>query len=175
LHPYVAGSLVALHLGLGGRFNPSQGALILDSNHQLGAPLEDADRHAFQDRLNELVRNGSAADVLTGERGWAFLHSAAEATLDASGKPALEVRVSGEVTSVGIARANILSGMGSEFAAGLVKARLRAELKSASGKMARADVENDLALLQELLTQPRGSASTAGPTTESAAVTFALP
>jgi hypothetical protein len=66
---------------------------------------------------------------------------------------------------VGIARTNILSVSGSsEFAAGLVQARLREELKSAAArKTARADVENDLTLLQQLLArQPRRLASTVG-------------
>jgi hypothetical protein len=66
---------------------------------------------------------------------------------------------------VGIARANILNDPDSyEFAAGLVKARLREELKpAASRKTAPADFENDLALLQQLLTrQPEGLAITAG-------------
>jgi hypothetical protein len=64
---------------------------------------------------------------------------------------------------VGIARSNILNiPAGSEFAAGLVKARLREELKSAAGrKTARADVERDLLLLQQLLAlQPSRLAST---------------
>jgi hypothetical protein len=51
---------------------------------------------------------------------------------------------------------------GSEFAAGLVEARLRQELKSAAQKTARGDVESDLVLLQQLLAaRPKGSASTA--------------
>jgi hypothetical protein len=61
-----------------------------------------------------------------------------------------------------------------------VKARLREELKSAAArKTARADVENDLALLQQMLAlQPTGLASTAGSADESriqsAAAPFAL-
>jgi hypothetical protein len=66
--------------------------------------------------------------------------------------------------SVGIARSNILNfPAGYEFAAGLVKARLHEELKSAAArKTARADVESDLVLLQQLLAPPTGLASTAG-------------
>jgi hypothetical protein len=93
------------------------------------------------------------------------LHAAAEPILDASGGPTLQLNVGGEVTPVGIARANILKVPDSyKFAAGLVKARLREELKpGASRKTARSDCENDLALLQQLLTQqPTGFASTAG-------------
>jgi hypothetical protein len=99
------------------------------------------------------------------DRHWASLHAAAEPTLDASGGPTLQVHVGDEVTPVGIARANILRLPDSyEFAAGLVKARWREELKpAASRKTARSDFENDLALLQQLLAQqPTGFASTAG-------------
>jgi hypothetical protein len=51
-----------------------------------------------------------------------------------------------------------------EFAAGLAKARLREELKpAASRRTAPADFQNDLALLQRLLTrQPTGLAIAAG-------------
>ena len=80
----------------------------------------------------------------------------------------MQVSEGGEVTSVGIARSNILNvPAGSEFAAGLVVARLREELKSAARKTARVDVESDLALLQQLLAQhPRVLASTVGVATE---------
>jgi hypothetical protein len=67
--------------------------------------------------------------------------------------------------SVGVTRSNILNvPAGSEFAAGVVKARLRVELKSTPAqKTARADVESDLVLLQQLLaTQPRRLVSATG-------------
>jgi hypothetical protein len=76
----------------------------------------------------------------------------------------------GEVTSVGIARSNILNDpTGSEFTAGLVQARLREELKATTAqKTARADVESDLVLLQQLLApQRKGFASTPSFVTES--------
>lgn len=76
----------------------------------------------------------------------------------------------GEGTSVGIARSNILNfPVGSEFAAALVKARLREELKSAAAqKTARADVESDLDVFRQLLAQkPKEVASPAGFATES--------
>jgi hypothetical protein len=57
---------------------------------------------------------------------------------------------------VGIARSNILSiRENSDFATGLVKARLREELRSALQKTAHADVESDLLLLKQLLAAPR--------------------
>jgi uncharacterized membrane protein len=164
-HPYIAGSLIAVHVSHG-RFNPSQNALILDSKHQLGAPSSPADRRAFQDRLEELLQTAPSADAAADERRWASLHAAAEPTFDASGGPTLHVRVGDEVAFVGIAPTNILSvPSSSEFAARLVQARLREELKAAAAarKTARADVESDLALLQQLLApQPRRLAGTVG-------------
>ena len=68
-----------------------------------------------------------------------------------------------EVTSVGITRSNILSVPNrAEFAAGLIRARLREELKfAAANKTARADVESDLVLLQKLLaSRPNAFANT---------------
>ena len=67
--------------------------------------------------------------------------------------PVLKVITAREITSVGITRSNILSvPNGTEFARGLVKARLREELKSAAAhKAAQADVESDLVPLEKLL------------------------
>ena len=98
------------------------------------------------------------------EREWTSLHTAAEPVLDSSGGPVSEVHVGGEIRSVGMARANILNvPASSEFAVGLMKARLIEELKSAAAqKTARADVESDLLLLKQLLeSQPRRLAITA--------------
>ena len=180
LHPYVAGSLIAAYLGHG-RFNPSRNALILDASDRLDAPPTRADRRNFQDRLQELVQSEfvqselvqatSSSNAAADERRWESRLAAAEPTLDASGAPTLQVRVGGEVTPVGIARANILSvPRGFEFTAGLVEARLREELKPAAvRKTARSNVESDLVLLQHLLAlQPRRLASVAGSASEAA-------
>jgi hypothetical protein len=162
-HPYAAGAAVAVYVGHW-HFNPGKNAPILDSNHQLGAALTRGDRHAVREQMEELVRSDSAARPDPNDRDWTFLHATAEPALDSSGRPVLQVLMHGEVTTVGVARSNIWSApAGSEFAAGLVKARLLEELKSAATKKtARADVESDLVLLQQLLSsQHGGSANTA--------------
>jgi len=160
LHPYIAGSLIAGYVGHG-RFDPSKNALVLDAGNRLGQPVTHADRRADQDRLDELVK-APAPQEAAGNRP-DLLHTAAEPSFDVDGEPLLEVRNGGTVTPVGIARDNILNEPdGFEFAAGLVKARLREELKPAAArKTARSDVENDLALLQRLL-QPQSRESAAG-------------
>lgn len=154
LHPYIAGSMIAAYVGHWS-FDPSRNARVLDSQQQLDAPLTRMDRRAAEDELQKLLRTTSAEVAAADGTGWAFLRAAAEPALDAAGEPRLQVREGGEVTPVGVARANILSvPEGFDFAAGLVKARLREELKPATArKTARADVESDLTLLQQLLTQ----------------------
>lgn len=153
LHPYIAGSMIVAYVGHW-RFDPSRNARVLNSKQQLDAPLTRMDRRAAEGRLQELLWPVSVEDAARDAPDWASLRAAAEPVLDAAGGPRLQVRKGGEVTLVGVARANIMSvPEGFDFAAGLVKARLREELKPAAAhKTARADVESDLALLQKLLT-----------------------
>ena len=168
-HPYAAGTAVAIYVQHW-YFNPGKNALILDSEHQLGAALTAADRRIVQRQLDELVRASPLADSAADECHWTSLRIAADPAVDDAGAITLQVREGGEVMSVGIARSNILNvPAGSEFAAGLVKARLREELKStAAQKTARADVESDLVLLQQLLTaQPGRLVSATGSDAES--------
>jgi hypothetical protein len=151
-HPYAAAGAVALYVGHW-HFNLGKNAPVLDATFQLGDALRPADRQAVRDQLEELAGAASPAGADKDERNWTSSHAEAEPALDAFGGPVLKVTAGREVTSVGISRSNILSvPTGTEFAAGLVKARLREELKSAAAhKTARADVESDLVLLQKLL------------------------
>jgi hypothetical protein len=151
-HPYTAAAVVAVYVQHW-HFNPGKDAPILDSKHQLDTALTRADRRVVQGQLHELARAVSSSDADADERHWTSLHAAAEPDLDSSGGPTLQMSVNGEFTSVGIARSNILnSPASSAFAAGLMKARLREELKSAAArKTAHSDVESDLLLLRELL------------------------
>lgn len=151
-HPFAAGTAVAVYVGHW-HFNPGKNAPILDSKDQLGAALTSTDRRVLQDRLVELVQTAAAAGADADGRHWTSFRADAAPALDDFGGLTLQVRVGAEIRSVGITRSNISSSLvGSEFAASLMEARLREELKSAAAKKtARADVEGDLALLQQLL------------------------
>jgi hypothetical protein len=167
-HPIAASTAVAVYVQHW-HFNPGKNALILDSKHQLSPTLTSADRRTNQDRLEELLKAASSAGADAYQRRWNSLHTAAEPALDAAGGVTLQVNEDGQVTSVGIARSNILNFPdGSDFAAGLVKARLHQELGSAVRKTARTDVETDLKLLRQLLSlQPKEMETTASFATES--------
>jgi hypothetical protein len=159
LHPYVAGALVAGYIGHG-RFDPSKNALILNANDDLDVSPTRADRRNYQSRLQELMQSATnltnvSSNVATSERHWESRLAATEPAIDATGKPFVQLIVDGEIEGVGVARANILdSPTDPEFAIGLIEARLHEELKPAIvRKTARSDVENDLRLLERLLTQ----------------------
>jgi hypothetical protein len=166
LHPFVAGSLIAGYIGHG-RFDPSRNVQILDAADRLDVPATRQDRRNFQSRLQELVQDklvqtAPSADAAD-ERHWESRLAAAAPAMDASGAPAMQIRVGDLVTPVGVARANILSLPAAfEFAADLMEARLREELKAtAARKAARADIESDLALLQQLLALRPGQLASA--------------
>lgn len=168
IHPYVAGALIAGYLGHG-RFDPSKNALILNASDDLDISPTRADRRNYQSRLQELTQSATsltsvASNVATSERHWESRLAAAEPAFDATGKPVIQVSVDGEIKGIGVTRTNILdSASDPEFAIGLVEARLREELKPAIvRKTARSDVENDLLLLERLLTQQAGELTRAG-------------
>ena len=172
VHPYIAGALLAGYVGHG-HFNPSRNALILDSKQQLDESLTRMDRrtvrtncrNCFGPRLRQTLPRATMTPTGCSCTPRPNRSSSFRRT------QAAKVRQGGEVTPVGIARANILSvPEGFEFAAGLVQARLREELKPAAArKTARADVASDLVLLRQLLArQPGELASTAGAATAAA-------
>ena len=167
VHPYIAGGLLAGYVGHG-RFDPARDAMILDSRRELDSPVNSADRRSYLSQLDELSRTSSVGDSASHEKDgdgkvWGHLQASVKPELDPSGRLVLQVRGDGEWTEVGVSRANILSiPESSELAARLLEARIRQELRPAAArKTAHSDVENDLALLQQLLAvRRRGSAST---------------
>ncbi len=160
LHPYISGSVLAAYFGHG-RFDPARHALVLDSSSQLATPMTNADRRFFQSRLVELTRSVAEGDFLNEGRSWEGVGGGAEPALDPQGKPVMKVNLGREVEQVGISRSNILSASESPgLAAKLMAARLRQELRRPSlQKTAQSDVEDDLALLQQLVSaQPKAIA-----------------
>jgi len=119
-------------------------------------------RLAYQSRMDELLidpwNEGKNEGKNKDGRIWERLQASAQPGLDASGQPVLEMGIGDDLARVGISRANILSISESpEFAARLMEARLRQELRPAiARKTSHSDVEKDLALFQKLLAlQPR--------------------
>ena len=166
LHPYIAGTIIAGYWGHW-RFNPAQNAMVLDARDELDPPLTRADRRNETSRMQE-IDPAEVSSHREKQAHWAAMLAAAQPALDASGMPVLQVRIEGEIRNIGVARANILDAPeGYEFAASLMAARLRDELKSAPArKAARGDIESDLTLLQRLSTPSSTHASADKDTTD---------
>jgi hypothetical protein len=170
MHPYIGGGLLVEYFGHR-RFDPARNALILDSQNQLGPPMTRDERLRYQSRLDEMSETLSVTDAAsegktsegkTSEgkakegkeaKVWERLEAGATLGIDTSGQPVLQLHLGDDLAQVGISRANILSVSNSaEFAARLVEARLRQELRPATArKTSPSDVERDLALLRQLL------------------------
>ncbi|MFZ0797572.1 MAG: hypothetical protein WAM98_07270 [Terriglobales bacterium] len=179
LHPYIGGGVLVEYFGHR-RFDPSRNALILDSHNQLDSPMTRDQRLAFQSRLDELSKTASIDSLneqKTNElKAWEHLQASATPGIDTAGQPALRLRVGDDLSQVGLSRSNILSvSDSSEFATRLVEARLREELRTTMArKTSPRDVEEDLALLQYLLSlKPKEVAITPSSTNDSRAQTKA--
>jgi hypothetical protein len=159
LHPYIGGGVLVEYFGHR-RFDPARNALVLDSRDQLDAPMTHDQRLAFQSRLDELSKTASVDSLNQGKnnelKAWERLQTSATPGIDASGQPALQLRVGDGLAQVGLSRANILNVSDSSgFATRLVAARLREELRPIiARKTSPRDVEEDLALLRQLLRLP---------------------
>jgi hypothetical protein len=150
LNPYIAGGLVIQYIGHRS-FDPGKNALILDSAHELDQPMTRADRLAYQSRMEEMSQ-ASPKQQNNEARTWERMQANAGLGLDTARRPYVQVWVGEDLSQVGVARGNILSGSeSSELAAKLLEARIRQELRSAATrKTSRSDVERDLALFQQL-------------------------
>jgi hypothetical protein len=164
LHPYIGGGLLVEYFGHR-RFDPARNALVLDSDHELDAPMTRDERQRFQSRLDEVTQSASVAEPSDrsskneGKNGtkeakaWERLQASATPGIDISGEPVLQLRLGDDLAAVGLSRTNILSvSDSSELAARLLEARLRQELRPGTArKTSPSDVERDLGLLRQLL------------------------
>jgi hypothetical protein len=151
LNPYIAGGLVIQYFGRRS-FDPGKNALILDSAHQLDEPMTRADRMAYQSRMEEISQAGTKQQN-NEARTWERMQANAGLGLDAARQPYVQVWVGEDLSQVGLARGNILSGSeSSDLAAKLLEARIRQELRPAvTRKTSRSDVERDLTLFEQLI------------------------
>ena len=173
LHPYIGGGVLIEYFGHR-RFDPARNDLIfsVDLDGQLDAPMTREERLRYQSRMAELSQT-SGVDPLNEAKGkeggakevksWERLQASATPGIDTSGQPVLQLHIGDDLAQVGNSRVNILGVSDSpELAARLLEARLRQELRPATArKTSPSDVENDLALLQQLRKlQPRDVADT---------------
>lgn len=152
-HPFVIGSVEAAYWA-GWRFHPGKGALIFDPASAAGdpsrglqKPLTAAQRHAYYNLLEAAKRREVESEALP---SWRKLEAESEVSLDAQGRPVLQVLLEGRVVPIGISRANALRISGSpELVEGLALARIEAELKPKNPiRTSQSKITNDWKLLE---------------------------
>jgi len=158
LHPYIGGGLLVEYFGHR-RFDPAKNALVLGSG-QLDAPMTRDQRVRYQSRLDEMSQASSPDSLNAGKKdvkAWEHAQAGATPGIDTSGQPVLQLHLGDDFAQVGLSRANILSvSDSSEFAAKLLEARIRQELRpSIARKTSTSDVEKDLTLYEQLLSLQR--------------------
>jgi hypothetical protein len=151
VHPYIGAGLLVGYMGH--HFNPAKNALIVASSRELDSPVNRRDRLIYESRLKELSESSPGAEA----KDWERLQAEAQPELDAFGQPVLEIRRGDDAVRVGVTRRNILESSGSRsLAAEMLETRIRQELRpSIASKTAHKDVESDLELLRQLVSQPR--------------------
>lgn len=153
--PIFAGCVVAVYAGSGaGRFQPAQGALVLDLDGDVERPLTQEDVRAYQQQLKNLL--AGTYPVSGGqnvERAWSRLQSKAKPDFDDQASPILKIREKGQVVRIGVSAGNFLKGNSSSaLARQLLEARLQSELGSrTSREISEAQVKRDWRLLQEAM------------------------
>ena len=149
-HPFVVGSVEAAYW-TGWRFDPGKGALVFDPasgdlSSGLEKPLTAAERHSYQNLVRATTKREVETEALP---PWRKIESASEVSLDAQGRPVLQVLLEGRVVPVGICRDNALRISSSpELVEGLVLARMEAELKSKKPvRTSESEIRSDWQLL----------------------------
>jgi hypothetical protein len=149
LHPVVGGGLAAAYLA-GGRFNPSQNALMFSPDGDWQSPITAQQRRDYMKGLEEVTRSNGEADPRREEASWHHLLEDAQLQLDASGQPVLQVRSGDTLVEVGITRGNVLNSIAPrEVTQELIVARLREQLRGGRApKTSEVELRKDWELLK---------------------------
>jgi hypothetical protein len=149
-HPAIVGCFAAAYFTGSSGFDPGKHALVFDLNRDLERPLNAQQRREYLARVESLAR-GVAEAATVPEAHWPRLEANAQPSLDAEGRPMLQMRLGDTPLEVGLARQNIgKPSEAPELAQHLLLIRLREELRRSTPRVAESDVANDLNLLERL-------------------------
>jgi hypothetical protein len=147
--PIFAGCVAAVYVGTGaGHFEPGRGAMVFVLGSDPEPPLDREDLRAYREELKHVLV-GVSPDSPTENKSWEKLQSKSTATVDAKGRPVLQMRVGDDLVEIGISAENVFNGQAPpQLIRQLLEARLQSEL---SGRSARAVTETGVARDWKLL------------------------
>jgi len=158
-HPFIAAGFVSAYF-LGGRFNPARNALIYDPSGDLETPLTAEQRRTYGKDLSALMRNGSGREAGSKAESWKHIQAGAQASLDESGRPVIEVSSEAGPVQIGLSRSNVLdNGAAPELTQGLLEACLREELRRGRApKVSDIELKSDWLILQRAISHHSANA-----------------
>ena len=150
ISPIFAGCVGAVYVGTGGtHFDPARNAMVFVVGGNPQPPLDREDRRAYQQELKHLLA-GTYPDRDV-DHLWGKRQSKAKDTVDAQGRPMLQMEVDDRLVQVGNSAKNILNGQAPpQLVRQLLEARLESELNRRSPHaISESEVERDWDLLQK--------------------------
>lgn len=153
--PIFAGCVAAVYMGSGaGHFEPDRNALVFVVGRDPEAPVDREDLRAYRHELMHLLagaypdRSGRSVD-----KAWARLQSEGTTTLDAQGRPVLQLRMGEQQIQIGLSANNLLSeDAPPRLVQQLLEARLQSELTHRTPRgISENEVAHDWALLQKAM------------------------
>ena len=157
--PIFAGCVAAAYVGTGaGHFEPDRNAMVFVLGSNLEAPLDREDLRAYRHELKHLLAGTYPEKTARNpDKSWEKLQSKAKTTVDAQGRPVLEMKIGDDLVQIGVSADNILNGKAPpQLVRQLLEARLQAELGRGRGSQSRlteTEVARDWKLLQLALPQ----------------------
>lgn len=148
--PIFAGCVAAVYVGTGGtHFDPARNAMVFVVGGNPQPPLDREDRRAYQQELKHLLA-GAYPDQHV-DHLWAKRQSKANVTVDAQGRPMLQMEMDDRVVRIGDSAENVLNGQAPpQLVRQLLEARLETELNRRSPHaISEAEIERDWNLLQK--------------------------
>jgi len=150
--PIFAGCVAGVYFFTGaGRFEPAKNANVLVGGGNAESPVDREDLRSYQDQLKHYLAGAYPDDP--GQRfdkAWGKLQAKAKPTVDAKGRPVLQIEVDDKWVQLGATAGNIMDGNAPpELARQLLEARLQSELRHpAPRSVAQSEVDRDWDLLQ---------------------------
>ncbi len=153
MSPIFAGCVAAVYVGTGaGHFEPARGAMVFVVGGNPEPPLDHEDLRAYREQLKHLLagtypeKSGHGVD-----RAWEKVQAKSTKTVDAEGRPVLQMQVGEHLVQLGASADNVLSGQAPpQLVRQLLEARLHSELYHGSARgLTESEVTRDWQLLQQ--------------------------
>jgi hypothetical protein len=151
--PIFAGCVAAVYVVTGaGHFEPARGAMVFVVGGNPERPLDREDLRAYREQLTHLLAGTypekSAQSV---DKSWERLQARSQKSVDAEGRPVLQMELGNRLVQVGASADNVFAGKAPpQLVRQLLEARLHSELyHRPSHGVTESEVSRDWKLLQQ--------------------------